>query len=68
MKFTKPCCARSASVLKRDRSWSSASTFGTSGVDMPVQSVAQKTKPCSFAIARTFAPVTSVALPSSPCP
>jgi hypothetical protein len=68
MKFTNPCWARSASVGKRERSWSSVSTFGTSGVDMPIQSVAQNTKPCSFAIALTLSPVTSPPVPRRPWP
>ena len=42
--------------------------FGTSDVDIPVQSVAQNTKPCSFAMWRTFSAVTSPAPPSRPCP
>ena len=42
--------------------------FGMSCVDMPAQSVAQKTKLCSFAIALMLPAVTSLALPSSPWP
>jgi len=42
--------------------------FGTSGVDIPVQSVAQKMKLCSSPKSRSWPWLTSPRLPSSPWP
>ena len=59
---------RSATVLKCEKSLIAATTLPTSSAAKPDQAVAQKTKLCSLAIARTLPALTSSALPSSPCP
>ena len=68
MKFSNPCWVRSATVWKRVRSASADTTFGTSSSAIPIHFVAQKTKPCSAAIALTLPAPTSLSRPSRPCP
>ena len=41
MKFRIPCCIRSVSVGKREKSLRIVPTFGTSSLAIPFQSVAQ---------------------------
>ena len=64
----KPCCIRSATVLKREKSDSTEMMCGTSSAANPAHGVAQKTKLCSFDIDFTFPASISVALPSRPWP
>ena len=64
----KPCCIRSAIVLKREKSDSTEMMCGTSSSEKPAQAVAQNTKLCSFDIDLTLPSSIWVASPSRPCP
>ena len=66
--MTMPCCSRSGTVGNPLMSTSAETTAGMSSAAMPIQSVAQNVKLCSFAIALTLPAPTSFRLPSSPCP
>ena len=64
----KPCCIRSATVLKREKSDSTVMMCGTSSAANPAHGVAQNTKLCSFDIDFTLPASISVARPSRPWP
>ena len=64
----KPCCMRSAIVLKPEKSASTEMMFGRSSSENPAHAVAQNTKLCSFDIDFTLPASISVGLPSRPCP
>ena len=66
--FRKPCCIRSAIVLKPEKSLSTEMMWGTSSSEKPAHAVAQNTKLCSFDIDLTLPASISVASPRRPCP
>src|SRR3954451_3911310 len=64
----KPCCMRSATVLKPEKSPSTEMMCPTSSFEKPAHGVAQNTKLCSFDIAFTLPALISSASPSRPWP
>src|SRR3954464_11712670 len=64
----KPCCIRSATVLKPEKSPSTETMCPRSSLEKPAHGVAQNTKLCSFDIAFTLPASISSGEPSRPCP
>ena len=64
----KPCCMRSATVLKPEKSESTETMCPMSSLANPAHGVAQNTKLCSFDIDCTLPASISLASPSSPWP